>query len=231
MIKPFTRDPKRTSHLERSFITQRTGMAFLAAMFPVAFLASSFLFGRTEFQTSISAYYWTLDTERNLFVGVLSAIAVFFLLYKGYNWTEDRILDLAGLSAAGVAFFPMDQSGNDCNPSGVSAHGVFAVILFACIFYVCIFMSEHTLQEILESEKQTMFRRVYRWCSGVMVGSIAFAVLSWLLLPEDVLRVLCEYSVIFWFEALGIWAFSVFWYVKTRELDASLSWVPFQKKR
>jgi len=89
-------------------------MAFLAAVFALAFLSSSFVFNRTDFQTSISAYYWTLDLERNFFVGVLCAVGVFLLLYKGYNRLEDRILDLAGISAAGVAFFPMDQT-CDCD--------------------------------------------------------------------------------------------------------------------
>jgi len=64
------------------------------------------------FQTSISAYYWTLDPERNAFVGVLCAVGVFLLLYKGYSWFEDRVLDLAGVSAVGIAFFPMDKLGD-----------------------------------------------------------------------------------------------------------------------
>ena len=225
----FTRDVTRTSHLERSFIVQRRGMAFLAAMFPVTFLVSSFVFGRTEFQTSISAYYWTLDLERNVFVGVLCAIAVFLLLYKGYNWLEDRVLDVAGVAAAGVAFFPTHEFG-DCTSLGVSAHGVLAVIFFACIFFICIFMSEHTLKEITEPRRQAMFRRAYRLCSGVIVASVALAVLS-RFLPDAYVQALCENGAVFWLEAVGVWAFSAFWYIKTRELDPSLSWVPLRRKR
>lgn len=222
------RDATRTSHLERSFIVQRRGMAALAAIFPVAFLVSSFIVDRTEFQTSISAYYWTKDLERNIFVGVLCAVAVFLVLYKGYNLLEDRILDAAGASAAGVAFFPMDRAG-DCTSSGVSAHGVFAVIFFACIFYLCIFMSRTSLEGITDPGRRERFRRAYRWCSGIMVASVALAVLS-RLLPKETIQTLCENSAIFWFEAVGVWAFSAFWYTKTRELDASLSWIPLRKK-
>jgi hypothetical protein len=229
MIKDLlARNPLRTSHLESSFIVQRRGMAFLAAVFPVAFLSSSFVFDRTAFQTSISAYYWTLDLERNIFVGVLCAVGVFLLLYKGYNRLEDRILDLAGISAAGVAFFPMDRAG-DCASAGISAHGVFAVTFFACIFIICIFMSENTLKEMDNVRRRSAFRRAYRLCSGIMIASIALAVLS-RLLPKEYVRMLCEYSVIFWFEAIGVWAFSAFWYIKTRELDPSQSWMPFGKK-
>lgn len=229
MLKVFARYKTRTSHLEQSFIIQRRGMAVLAAMFPIVFLASSFLFGRTEFQTSISAYYWTLDPERNIFVGVLCAVAVFLLLYKGYTWLEDRVLDLAGISAAGIALFPMDKAG-DCTSSGVSAHGVFAVLFFAAIFYICISMSAKSLEDVPDLHRKEKFHKAYLWCSGIMSGSVILAVLS-RFLPKEYGQALCESSAMFWFEAVGVWAFSAFWYVKTRELDPSLSWVPLRKKR
>lgn len=224
----FSVKEKRSSHLERSFIVQRRGMALLAAAFPFVFLVASFI-RETELKTSLSAYYWTYDFERNFFVGVLCAVAVFLLLYKGYTELEDRILDLAGIAALGIAFFPTDQAG-DCTSSGFSLHGLFAVTFFACIAFICIFMSEHSLKDIGGQHKQEQFRLWYRVCSGIMVGSIAVAVLS-RLLPEGVIQWLCENSAIFWFEAVGIWAFSAFWYIKTRELDPSLSWVPMRKKR
>jgi len=228
-MKIFTRNKTRTSHLERSFIIQRRGMALLAAAFPVIFLMSSSVLDRTTFQTSISAYYWTLDLERNIFVGFLCAIGVFLLLYKGYNWFEDRVLDVAGVSAVGIAFFPMDKLG-DCSSSGTSTHGIFAVIFFICISIICIFMSEHSLKEITDPHRLAIFRRAYRWCSGIMIGSVTVAVLS-RLLPEEYFLLLCQKSLIFWVEAFGIWAFSAFWYIKTRELDPLLSWIPFRKKR
>ncbi len=221
--------PRPMVQLEQAFLEQRRGMAVLAALFPVAFLVSSFVLHRTEFQTSISAYYWTRDLERNVFVGTLCAIGVFLLLYKGYTWVEDRVLDVAGASAVGIAFFPMDRAG-DCAGKGASIHGVFAVLFFACIFYVCIFMSEKSLRQIQDLALRARFRNAYRTCSGIMVGSIAIAVAS-RLLPGDFALALCERSAVFWFEAVGVWAFSAFWYVKTRELDAGASWIPFRTKR
>lgn len=229
MMKLLARNPSRTSHLERSFIVQRRGMALLAAAFPALFLTSSFLFGRTEFQTSISAYYWTHDLERNVFVGVLCAVGVFLLLYKGYTVLEDRVLDVAGICAAGVAFFPMDESG-DCAASGFSLHGAFAVTFFACIFFICIFMSRHSLGDIADRSRRATFHRAYWLCSGIMIGSIVLAVLS-PVLPEQAVQTLCANSAIFWFEAVGVWAFSAFWYIKTRELDPALSWIPLRRKR
>ncbi len=215
----------RTIDLERTpvAVAQRRWISLLAAMFPIAFLTSSLVLHRTQFQSSISAYYWTNDIERNIFVGVLCFVASYLILYKGYTWLEDRALDLAGVSAVGVAFFPMDSD------PGISAHGVFAVIFFGCIFYVCIFMSKMTLP-VLELDRQKFFRRCYWACSVVMVGLIMIAVV-FSLIPGEYREALSNYNVAFWLEAFGIWAFSAYWYIKSRELDPSLSLMPFIKKR
>lgn len=213
-----------TGHTE---IIWRRWIAILAALFPVVFLASSFIFGRTEFQPSLSHYYWTLDVERNFFVGILFFVSAYLLLFKGFTWKHDRVLDLAGICAAGVAFFPTDKC-VECE-SGISAHGVFAVVFFSCLFYVCIFMSDFTLRH-LEKKKQAFYRRWYWACASVMIGLIVLAVI-FNFLPHEYGKDLLGGHIVFWFEAVGIWAFSLYWYIKSRELDQSLSWVPFMKKK
>jgi len=219
------KDPGRSSHLEQSFLAQRRGMSILAAVFPLVFLASSVL-KRTPFQHSISDYYWTLELERNLLVGILCAIAVFLILYKGYNWLEDRILDLAGACAAGVALVPTAAPGEE----GGTLHACFAVTFFACIFYIVIFMSRKSLEELADPGRAALFRRAYRWCAGVMIGSIALALAGRLLLPRAHFEVLLDFGAVFWFEAIGVWSFAAFWYLKTRELDSTVSWVPFRER-
>ncbi len=219
------RNPERTTFLESSFIVQRRGMAVLAAVFPVVFLLSGLL-GRTDFQTSLSAYYWTLDFERNFFVGALCAIGVFLLLYKGYTPLEDRVLDLAGLSAAGVALVPVAK-GSACGAaSGVSAHGVFAVVFFLCLAFICVFMSEQSLKDMPEP-RRSQFRRAYHICAGAMIALIGLAVAS-RFLTGGALESACRRGATFWLEALAIWTFAAFWYIKTRELDPGHSWVPFK---
>jgi hypothetical protein len=204
-------------------------MALLAAALPLAFLISSFLLGRTPFQTSVSAYYWTLEPERNFFVGVLCSVAAFLFLYKGRSTAEDRLLDAAGVCAAGVAFFPLAGNG-DCSGASVSAHGVFAVLFFACIFIVGIFMSKDSLKEIPDEKRRAHFQRLYGLCSGVMITSLVLAVGSRFLSAEFI-RTLCRHHAIFWFEAVGIWSFSSFWYIKTRELDPGMTWIPFRRRQ
>jgi hypothetical protein len=154
-------------------------------------------------------------------------MGVFLLLYKGYNLFEDRILDAAGLSAVGIALFPMNPAG-DCVDTGVSPHGIFAIVFFACISVICIFMSRHSLKEMKDPQRRDFFRYAYYVCAFFMAGSIVTA-LVFKILPAAYSYYLCENSIIFWVEATGVWAFSAFWYIKTRELNPSVSWIPFRK--
>src|SRR5262249_26576548 len=169
-VKLLERKPGHDRYLEQSYLLQRQGMALLAAIFPFIFLASSMM-GRTVFQDSISAYYWTEDPERNLFVGALCSIAVFLVLYKGYTRLEDWILNLAGFCAAGVALVPMVRPGSE----GRSFHEWFAVTFFLCIFYVVIFMSRKSLDEMADKKRAARFRLAYRVCAAVMIASILVA--------------------------------------------------------
>jgi hypothetical protein len=206
----------RSSHLESSFITQRLGMAVLAAVFPVFFIVSS-VAGRTEWQPSISAYYWTLDLERNFFVGALCAMGVFLFLYKGYTLLEDLVLDLAGVCAVGIAFAAMVKDG-DCGPGGFSLHGVFAVVFFACIGFICIFMSRKSLEEEHDPERKAAYMRRYWMCAVVMAVAIV-AALVLKMLPMEKTQAMCERGWTFWCESFAVWAFAAFWYLKTRELE------------
>jgi hypothetical protein len=210
------RKPGRSSHLEASFIVQRRGMAILAGIFPLVFIASSLL-GRTAWQPSISAYYWTQDLERNFFIGALCAIGVFLLLYKGYTQLEDWILNVAGVCAVGVGFFAMTKD-SDCGPRGFSWHSIFAVAFFSCIAYVCIFMAQKSLENEPDSARKEMFTRAYRLCALVMAVSV-IAALTLKLLPSEQTKSLCQRGWTFWCESFAVWSFAAFWFFKTRELE------------
>jgi hypothetical protein len=198
-------------------------MSLLAFTFPLVFLASSLLLGRTELQSSISDYYWTKDPERNLFIGMLCFIGAYLILYRGITWIEDRALDVAGLSAVGVALIPAPVEG------GFSTHYFFAMVFFACIFYVGIFMSRRTLHD-LEPGPRRFFRICYFICSSVMIGVVVVGIVLFLL-PTELREAITAGHLVFWLEAIGIWAFSAYWYTKSRELDPNLSFVPFWGKK
>jgi hypothetical protein len=87
---------------------------------------------------SISAYYYTGAVAA--FVGMLVALALFLLTYRGfdnpYQKADRAVAITAGVAALGVAFFPTEA------PAGVAplawwtrttgvVHHAFAVVLFA----------------------------------------------------------------------------------------------------
>ena len=64
---------------------------------------------RTSIQNSISYYYYT--NLREIFTGVLCAVSLFLIRYKGYYnpvfWkNDDKMTNLAGITALGVALIP-----------------------------------------------------------------------------------------------------------------------------
>ena len=67
--------------------------------------------------TSISAYWWT--DSRPVLVGGLVAIGVALVAYSGSTWTENLLLDLAGVLAPVVAFAPTVLEPGDAGCLGV----------------------------------------------------------------------------------------------------------------
>ena len=53
---------------------------------------------------SLSGFYYT--HMRNLFVGAMCAVGVFFVAYRGHDRWDDRLTNLAGLAAICIGLFP-----------------------------------------------------------------------------------------------------------------------------
>src|SRR5271157_2220712 len=80
----------------------RGGMAVMIVMLGAAVIGERLTAGC--WQTSISAYYFT--TAHSIFIAVLWALGVQFIVYKGSSDTEDVLLTLAGILAFIVAMVP-----------------------------------------------------------------------------------------------------------------------------
>jgi len=200
-----------------SYFIQRRGMALLAFAFPAVFIVSS-LIGHTDFQVSLSAYYWTKLFEKHFFVGMLTAIGVYLILHKGYSTPEDVLLDVGGVCAIGVAFVPTGE-GATC-AADYSLHGICALIFFGCIFAVAIFLAKHSLARMTDPVMKAKYFKIYALISIIMIGTIvATAIMR--ILPEDLSWRLCEQGWTLWLETIGIWTFAAFWWWKTKELDSS----------
>ena len=229
---------RKYSLYEVGYIKLRTGMGVLALVFPLIFLASSWLLHRTEMQPSISEYYITREFERNLFVGILICIGIFLWLYEGYSYWENRILDAAGILVALVALIPISATSftlgslvipvrGKIGEATFSVHGFCAVTFFICIIVVSTVFSQTTLKGRPDRAK---WIRIYTIIATWMFVGIGLSVLSGVLHQSWLYRIF-DGKGTFWTEAFGVWGFAIFWLIKTKEVNPTIEFQPLPLRR
>jgi hypothetical protein len=97
--------PEFESQITETYFFMRLGMGVLALALPFVLVLGGWGILGIKPLTSMSAYYHS--DLRDVFVGVLCAIGFCLFLYKGFSKGEDVALNVAGVLAVGVAFFPM----------------------------------------------------------------------------------------------------------------------------
>ncbi len=81
-----------------SYQLLRKWIGILGILLPLILVTGSFLIDNCrEIQDSISAYYFT--RMRDVFVGMVSAIGLFLMTYKGYGKTDTIASNLGGVFA------------------------------------------------------------------------------------------------------------------------------------
>lgn len=163
---------------------------------------------------SISAYYWTGAVS--LFVGVLAALSLFLLTYRGYaneSYKYDRAAAIiAGVAAALVAVFPTSP------PDGTATlpwwadwisktHKVAAIILFSmfAVFSLWLFRKAAPGEQPSAAKKRR--NAIYLLCGLGIVASMLWAVVAG---QSD--------RPIFWPESFALGFFAWSWLVKGRAL-------------
>ena len=103
---------KHSESTVKTYLYLRVSLVALA-VFLGASLVIELAFGDTEWQGSISAYYYT--PVRSVFVGTLVAIGVCLIAIKGRDRPrEDLMLNLAGMCALVVALVPTPLEDANC---------------------------------------------------------------------------------------------------------------------
>jgi hypothetical protein len=191
-----------SEHMLATYQTLRVVLFVIALSFPfVLWIGGCLYSGHLALEGSMSDYYH--GPLRNWFVGVLFAISVMLVAYKGYRPAENVALNIAGACAVLVALFPNRQP-------GPNYHAFFAVCFFLCIAYVCIFCASATLP-LVKEERRAYYRRLYKILGWAMVISPAVALIMTLIFNA-------RSSYIFFAEACGVYAFAAYWLVKTLEI-------------
>jgi hypothetical protein len=165
---------------------------------------------------SISAYYWT--GADSLFVGLLAALSLFLLTYRGYaneSYRYDRAAAIvAGVAAAVVAIFPTTP------PPGISplpwyrdwiatTHAVAAVILFSMFAVFSLWLFRMGGSEGVKPADKKRRDAIYLLCGVGILASMA-----WALVAGQARR------SIFWPESLALVFFAWSWLTKGRALHS-----------
>ena len=165
---------------------------------------------RWELLTSISAYYYTGAVAA--FVGILFALSLFLVSYRGYKgYMADRIAGtVGGLAALGVAFFPTGAPGVLSEPDWWTPalrilHYLSALTLFTVfiIFALWLFRKSNVPKGGILPPDKRWRNRFFLGCGVIMVLSVLLA------------GILGSMGAsIFWPEAIALWAFALSWLVK-----------------
>ncbi len=202
-----------------SYLTLRKAVGILGISFPVIVVVGSVVFGGCEgIQSSISCYYHT--NMRNIFVGILCAIALFLFAYKGYDKRDAIAGNLACIFALGVAFFPTSVAEPiiPCIPYPFenhiisSIHFISAGGFFLVIAYFSIFL--FTKKDQNPTKMKLKRNKLYRICGYIILGCILLIAVYSNCQRFNCCQGLQKYDPIFWLESMALWAFGISWLTK-----------------
>lgn len=206
-------------HIFKTYFMLRVGLGALGFLFPLLLVLIG-LWEKISIQGSMSDYYFATASpelrdfpDRVLFVGILFTLGCFLILYRGFNRTEDWMLNIAGVSALAIALFP-ERAPSNCNNCGSAlipyVHETAGVVLFVCTAFVAWRCSDATLRYLPDSQKR-FFKWLYNGFAGVMFVT-----------PFGVIAMTSIFGVSDWkiliVEWIVIWVFATYWLVKTVEL-------------
>lgn len=205
---------KDETALAFSYLELRKAIGILAIALPFVLSLGALILFKTGIQSSISNYYYT--GMRDVFVGILCAIAFFMLSYKGYGRADKIAGNLGCLFAVCVALFPMTPENNpsDCARIIGSVHLAFATLFFLTLIYFSLRLFTKTDKKKKPTRKKLKRNKVYKAC-GYTMGICILLIALYLLLPHGMTSFLDKYNPIYWLETIAVLAFGISWLTKS----------------
>jgi len=225
-----------------TYLSLRTWMAALAFALPIVLCIGGQLHAwidhPLELQNSLSAYYHAVPLNqcpkshsgvyRDLFVGMLTAISICLITYRGYTSLENWMLNFAGFFLALVAFFPMGwpPKENNCgfaHPgsllfgwTGVQIHFVAAGLFFVLLILTVVVTSKETLKHRyvgrnLNAKGKARWVTIYNVFSLLMLTPALILAIGKFVIPS-------WHASVLWAELSGIIFFASYWVIKTIEI-------------
>jgi hypothetical protein len=208
-------------HADTTYRRLRRSIGYLGIALPIVLVLASLFPSYVTLQTSISHYYYT--NLREVFTGILCAVGLFLIRYKGLGnttwWLNDNLFtNIAGAMAFGVALVPTNpdkayQKIYTIIPSNWEVlgwiHFGFAGTLFAIFAWLSLTVFRHGQQRD-PGLPVSMFdeNHIYKNCGVIILICIV-------LIP--VLGAFFTHSTLI-LEAIALFAFGTSWLIKGRAL-------------
>ena len=202
-------------------------IGYLGLSLPFLLVLGNFLFGCASVQDSISHYYHTY--MRDVLVGLIVLIGLFFITYKGYS--KDKIpFKIAGFSVLLVAFFPtaLDVDAlNSCKEIISSnrkftisqwIHATGALFFFGTLTYICLFLFTNNKRSVKYKEEKRKHYLI-RFCGYIMLSSI-IAIAFFLIFEAKIEAKIGDLNLLFYLEVIALFAFSIAWLTKGKFVNA-----------
>ncbi|MBB4688960.1 DUF998 domain-containing protein [Amycolatopsis jiangsuensis] len=196
----------------RSYLFLRRAIGVLGIALPIVVIAGKQLLEGGDLLGSLSSYYYS--DLRNVFVGILCAIGVFLISYRGYGVLDDVAGNIAAVAAIGVALFPTTPASPTPGQHAIGiAHLVFATIFFLTLAFFCLFLFTK-IDGAAPSRRKTSRNVVYRVCGIVMLASLVLIVV----IGQFFADATAAWHPTLWLESLAVVAFGAAWLVKGETL-------------
>ena len=167
------RDTRKTERerLITSQIRLRRLIGLLGIGLPYLLIVASILCGDSAPVKATISHYYDCRLPRDVFVGIICAIGAFLSAYKGYGPADDRASLIAGMSAFGVVFFPLNSP--DLGGAIRLLHILSALVLFLTLAYIsrCRF-TKTDCESIPKGSHKAMRNMVYTLCAYMMITCI-----------------------------------------------------------
>ena len=217
-------EPSASENDILTFRRIRKAIGWLAISLPVSLVLLPLIpIFKTSIQNSISYYYYT--NLREVFTGVLFAVSLFLIRYKGFEdpvfWKNDnKMTNLAGIMAIGVALMPPNP--NSCSekiytiiPFCIKFLGVLHY-LFASVFFVILAIVSYVIFTIGQKENNDIPLSFLNENNIYKICGIAIIVFAAMIPICDLLNFFPKSALVL--EALALTAFGTSWLVKGRFL-------------
>jgi len=213
--------PNREKSLIISYLTMRRLIGILGISLPFIVILGGFTQTDPGLQGSISGYYYT--NMRDLFVGILSGVALFLLSYRGYEQIDDIVANMSGLFALGMILFPTAMYSGKVVRVGMflitdniseTIHLAFSALFFLALSFNSLFLFTRRHPGVMGKEKK---RRniIYRSCGIVMILAIVCIALYTIFFRGTSLAAMNPVLIL---ESVALLAFGISWLVKGHTL-------------